>query len=102
MSEVTGLKRYLEITSHPEFSVSRSYAKEIVDAFEALKAERDKLLAQCAELRAVQQAQIEEWKAQGVEVAIAQAFREGIPVNRMQFIARMTAFAASLRRGGAE
>ncbi|CAD5620161.1 hypothetical protein [Escherichia coli] len=41
-----------------------------------------------------------EVRAQGVELAISQAFRDVIPVNRMQFISRMTAFAAQLRKGG--
>ncbi|WP_312999594.1 hypothetical protein [Leclercia sp.] len=39
-----------------------------------------------------------QWMAEGVEVSIAQAFRDGIPVNRMQFVAKMTAFAAQLRQ----
>ncbi|GAB0637829.1 hypothetical protein NB16F76_21650 [Escherichia coli] len=41
-----------------------------------------------------------EVRAQGVELAISQAFRDVIPVNRMQFISRMTAFADQLRKGG--
>ncbi|ENY8136779.1 hypothetical protein ACF1YR_000339 [Escherichia coli] len=41
-----------------------------------------------------------EMRAQGVELAISQAFRDVTPVNRMQFISRMTAFAAQLRKGG--
>lgn len=40
-----------------------------------------------------------EVRAQGVEMAISQAFKDGIPVNRMQFISRMTEFAAQLRKG---
>ena len=47
-------------------------------------------------------ASLAEVRAQGVEIAISQAFREGIPVNRMQFISRMMDFAAQLRQGGAE
>ncbi len=39
-------------------------------------------------------------RAQGVELAISQAFRDVIPANRMQFISRMTNFAAQLRKGG--
>ncbi|QNU44348.1 hypothetical protein IDH70_04775 [Mixta calida] len=38
-------------------------------------------------------------RAEGVEMAISQSFMDGIPVNRMQFIARMTAFANQLREG---
>ena len=41
-----------------------------------------------------------EVRAQGVEMAISQALMDGIPVNRMQFISRMTDFAAQLRKGG--
>ena len=41
-----------------------------------------------------------EVRAQGVEMAISQALMDGIPVNRMQFISRMTDFAAKLRKGG--
>lgn len=41
-----------------------------------------------------------EARAQGVEMAISQAFRGVIPANRMQFISRMTAFADQLRKGG--
>ncbi|HBE6423335.1 TPA: hypothetical protein KMK74_003827 [Escherichia coli] len=41
-----------------------------------------------------------EVRAQGVEMAISQAFRDVIPANRMQFISRMTNFAAQLRKGG--
>lgn len=43
-----------------------------------------------------------EVRAQGVEIAISQAFREGIPVNRMQFISRMMDFAAQLRQEAAQ
>ncbi|HAX4024772.1 TPA: hypothetical protein JV413_004621 [Escherichia coli] len=41
-----------------------------------------------------------EVRAQGVELAISQAFSDVIPANRMQFISRMTAFSAQLRKGG--
>ena len=41
-----------------------------------------------------------EVRAQGVEMAISQALMDVIPVNRMQFISRMTDFAAQLRKGG--
>ena len=41
-----------------------------------------------------------EVRAQGVDMAISQAFMDGIPVNRMQFISRMTDFAAKLRKEG--
>lgn len=37
-------------------------------------------------------------RAEGVEMAISGAFTDGIPVNRMQFIKRMTEFAANLRK----
>lgn len=43
---------------------------------------------------------LDEVRAQGVELAISQAFSDVTPVNRMQFISRMTAFAAQLRKGG--
>ncbi|EMX0085568.1 hypothetical protein AAEV22_003201 [Escherichia coli] len=43
---------------------------------------------------------LDEVRAQGVELAISQAFRDVIPANRMQFISRMTAFANQLRKGG--
>lgn len=94
MSEV---KRYgkhfneyvgMDIVARPD----GAYVKH--EDYEAIKAERDKLLAQCAELRAIQ-----EWKALVVEDAIAQSFREGVPVNRMRLIESMTEFAARLRAG---
>lgn len=40
-----------------------------------------------------------EQMAKGVDAAIADAFTDGVPDNRMQFIARMTEFAAQLRNG---
>lgn len=43
---------------------------------------------------------LDEVRSQGVEMAISQAFRDVIPANRMQFISRMTNFAAQLRKGG--
>lgn len=43
---------------------------------------------------------LDEVRAQGVESAISQALMDEIPVNRMQFISRMTDFAAQLRKVG--
>ncbi|EKK5196989.1 hypothetical protein PN545_001020 [Cronobacter sakazakii] len=40
-------------------------------------------------------------RAEGVEMAITSVFSDGVPENRMQFIAKMTNFAAQLRQGGA-
>lgn len=42
--------------------------------------------------------QREQW-AMGVDKATDSAFREGVPANRMHFIAKMTAFSRQLRAG---
>lgn len=43
---------------------------------------------------------LREQMAKGVEMAITAAFSDGVPENRMQFIAKMTDFASQLRASG--
>ncbi|WP_312227580.1 hypothetical protein [Pseudescherichia sp.] len=56
-------------------------------------------------LREVETPATDSWQreqmARGVDAAIAHAFKDGVPDDRMQFIARMTYFAAQLRNGEA-